>query len=1007
MRNPKHAIKKMVAAILGLTMAVSLTVTPCRALAAEDQTQSKGGGETTLHDGTYEGSAKGYNSVISVKVTVTGGEISNVEVVSQNETEIYWNSAKAVIDSIVSKKTPEVDTVSGATYSSKGIINAVKNALEKSAAGPDADIDKPQADWFNGGTGTKKNPFQIKTAEQLIKFASSVDNQVNYAGYFVKLTSDIDLGNTGWNPVGGGQNAFYGTFDGGNHTVSRVTIGAKDNPYVLENDVQMIGFFGILGDTAVIKNLTLKNICMNVEGASGTLSVGGISGNFETSEKSEPLIDHCSVQGTITGNTGKGNCFVGGITGRQVSGRIINSKTDVKLNGTSGGGYVEAGGISGMNNEGLIANCYTLGSIQGNGTEGDTEVVAGGIAGLVQGDIVNCYEKGNIVSKLKTDLAGMVAGWHREGKGKIYNCFYNANAKFSVNNANVKKKAVGYVEEAEMDEEGLYYLGGLQLELKSYKASSVKAIAKKLNSNFSKFAIDIKSTWKLKAKALRKWKSSGKEVTFAKTYATVKYVQPESEKVPQKYIKMKDGIWYGRDEGKTSIVKIKTVNDKVTKIETISGKTSGKGYKEAVKKAQDKARYGDTSGYEAADASQFGGGDGTKENPYLITSEAQLRYIAEAINEDVSWEGCYFKQTEDVTLGSKEWLPIGWTITGFYKSRWQTFCEYPFKGNYDGGNHKISGLSINTGTKSSSDERKMYNAGLFGYTLGDVQAHGPIKEGTRLVEIKNVKLENVKIITRAQTETYAGALIATAADGVVVDNCSATGTVSAKAETSDVYAGGLIAFPWFGAIVQNCHADVEVAAKVKKGNEAGTVYAGGLYGCDMRATTLNSYALGNVTADGNKDSIYIGGISGENAGAHYNTYATGNVTALTETKYIGALSGGMVGIGVDYCGYYSSSAKVTSGKAQVSPVIAYGETSMIGERANTVAMDAAQMTDGAFAKTLTDNLVTVKEAVEKMQAALPARPPHTVYYTGDGSDLYSWTVVDGRVTQAANAADAK
>lgn len=107
-----------------------------------------------------------------------------------------------------------------------------------------------------------------------------------------------------------------------------------------------------------------------------------------------------------------------------------------------------------------------------------------------------------------------------------------------------------------------------------------------------------------------------------------------------------------------------------------------------------------------------------------------------------------------------------------------------------------------------------------------------IEEGTRVVEIKNIKLDKVQIKTRAQTESYAGALIARAEEGVLVDNCSAGGTVSAKTEAGDVYAGGLIAFPWLGGIVKNCYADVNVTAKVKKDDEAGTAYAGGNAGME-------------------------------------------------------------------------------------------------------------------------------------------------------------------------------
>lgn len=81
-------------------------------------------------DGTYEGSATGYSQGIKVNVTVSGGKISNIDIVSHNETPGFYEPAfQTVPQEIISKQSTDVDTVSGATYSSVGIINAVNDAL--------------------------------------------------------------------------------------------------------------------------------------------------------------------------------------------------------------------------------------------------------------------------------------------------------------------------------------------------------------------------------------------------------------------------------------------------------------------------------------------------------------------------------------------------------------------------------------------------------------------------------------------------------------------------------------------------------------------------------------------------------------------------------------------------------------------------------------------------------------------------------------------------------------
>ena len=82
-----------------------------------------------LNDGVYTGSGQGFNGPIRVRVTVSGGNITNVEILSHSDDAPYFNRAKAVIGRLLGKPGKSVDTVSGATYSSRGIIYAVRNAL--------------------------------------------------------------------------------------------------------------------------------------------------------------------------------------------------------------------------------------------------------------------------------------------------------------------------------------------------------------------------------------------------------------------------------------------------------------------------------------------------------------------------------------------------------------------------------------------------------------------------------------------------------------------------------------------------------------------------------------------------------------------------------------------------------------------------------------------------------------------------------------------------------------
>ena len=83
-------------------------------------------------DGTYTGEAEGYGGTIQVEVTLAGDEITSINVVSApGEDSAYLSQAESVINSVISSQSTDVDTVSGATFSSTGILNAVDEALGK------------------------------------------------------------------------------------------------------------------------------------------------------------------------------------------------------------------------------------------------------------------------------------------------------------------------------------------------------------------------------------------------------------------------------------------------------------------------------------------------------------------------------------------------------------------------------------------------------------------------------------------------------------------------------------------------------------------------------------------------------------------------------------------------------------------------------------------------------------------------------------------------------------
>lgn len=98
----------------------------------DEDAANTGQSPNSYTDGTYEGEGTGFGGPIDVKVTIKNGQMKDVEIISaENEDGTYLETAKGVISKILDAQTPEVDVMSGATFSSTGIKDAVADALQK------------------------------------------------------------------------------------------------------------------------------------------------------------------------------------------------------------------------------------------------------------------------------------------------------------------------------------------------------------------------------------------------------------------------------------------------------------------------------------------------------------------------------------------------------------------------------------------------------------------------------------------------------------------------------------------------------------------------------------------------------------------------------------------------------------------------------------------------------------------------------------------------------------
>lgn len=108
-------------------------------------------------DGTYYGTGTGFGGTMKVCVVVSGGKIASIDIVENSDTPSYLSSAFSLISTIISTQSTNVDTVSGATYSSRGIIEAVRSALSQAAVNGSSSTNGGSQGNTNNGNNSQNN----------------------------------------------------------------------------------------------------------------------------------------------------------------------------------------------------------------------------------------------------------------------------------------------------------------------------------------------------------------------------------------------------------------------------------------------------------------------------------------------------------------------------------------------------------------------------------------------------------------------------------------------------------------------------------------------------------------------------------------------------------------------------------------------------------------------------------------------------------------------------------
>ena len=241
-------------------------------------------------------------------------------------------------------------------------------------------------DKDKGYTDDGQGNYTVTSTEGLKNIAKLVNEEWKL-GINITLTADIDLKGIDWTPIGKDDNkAYTGTFDGGGHTITGLTVTGSD---------QYVGLFGHIGSGGTVKDVTLEEV--KIESNNDMSAVGGVAG------WSYGNIEYCSVSGSVSSNS-----TAGGVVGYQSDGAITgcNSSATVK-------GMVRAGGVAGATNSGAsLTGCYATGSVS---VENNTTsaAYAGGVVGSngASSTLTACYATGSVTgSGSGTIYTGGVTG---------------------------------------------------------------------------------------------------------------------------------------------------------------------------------------------------------------------------------------------------------------------------------------------------------------------------------------------------------------------------------------------------------------------------------------------------------------------------------------------------------------------------------------------------------------------------------------------------------------------
>ena len=282
----------------------------------------------------------------------------------------------------------------------KTFVYKMKNATDWQAGGEYTYTVSLAAAKDLGYTIESNGSYTVTSADGLMNIAELVNG--GKSDINITLDKNIDLTGKGWTPIGTSfDNSYKGTFDGGGHTITGLTVTTND---------QFVGLFGYLNRAGTVKNVVMEGIQITSNHMFGC--TGGVVGY------SWGTIENCSVSGSVSGTV-----YVGGVVGAQIGGSITGCSSSATVKGT-----VDVGGVAGQtNSSATLTACYATGNVI---IEMDPKknIAGGGLVGMNAGSsLLACYATGNVTSTGSSTGYVHIGGFLGNNYTTVTACYWKNN----------------------------------------------------------------------------------------------------------------------------------------------------------------------------------------------------------------------------------------------------------------------------------------------------------------------------------------------------------------------------------------------------------------------------------------------------------------------------------------------------------------------------------------------------------------------------------------------------